>query len=311
VAGRNYHEREALESMRLTGLLQWLLPLGVLAVGMATAPLHAGEVQARRAIPAPDSPSVEMLDAEARARAAMALDPPDWAAAREAFLAAAETGSATAMSYLGWLYEEGLGVERDGSVAAGWYASAALAGAYDFSVKLGWMYLSGDGVPRDRDTAEAWFGRGIEAGYAPARIAWASVLIADALGGKNPDGVFEARELLLAALDDGYTVASFFLARLYIEGIGSHPVDDGLAARYTRIGADTGNAQMQGWLAFMYLEGRGVEEDVISAAMWANLAASGGDSLGEQIRQALEETLAPEDIHEARQRAVAWAMSQR
>ena len=297
--------------MRVTGLSRWLLPLGVLAVGAAIAPLHGAEVQARGAIPAPGSPTVVPLDAEARAHAAMALDPPDWAAAREAFREAAEAGSTTAMSYLGWLYEEGHGVGRDGAQAAAWYGKAALAGAHDFSVKLGWMHLSGDGVPSDRDAAAAWFGRGIEAGYAPARIAWASVLIADALGGKHPEGAFEARELLLAALDDGYTVASFFLARLYIEGIGSHPVDDGLAARYTRIGADTGNAQMQGWLALMYLEGRGVEEDAISAAMWANLAASGGDSLGEQIRQALEGSLAPEDIHAARQRAVAWAMSRR
>jgi uncharacterized protein len=297
--------------MRITGPLRWLLPLGVLAVGAAVAPSQASEFQAGASIPAPDSPAVELRDAEARAHAAMALEPPDWAAAHEAFLEAAEAGSTTAMSYLGWLYEEGHGVARDGAVAAEWYARAALAGAHDFSVKLGWMYLSGDGVPRDRDAAAAWFGRGIEAGHSPARIAWASVLIADALGGKHPDKVFEARALLLAALEDGYKVASFFLARLYIEGIGGHPVDDALAARYTRIGADTGNAQMQGWLALMYLEGRGVAEDPISAAMWANLAASGGDSIGEQIRQALEGSLAPEDVHEARQRAVAWAMSRR
>lgn len=281
--------------MRVSGYLRWILLLGVMAVGTAVAPLHASETH----------------DAETRAHAAMALEPPDWAAAREAFLEAAETGSTTAMSYLGWLYEEGHGVERDAARAAEWYGRAALAGAHDFSVKLGWMYLSGEGVPRDREAAEAWFGRGIEAGHSPARIAWASVLIADALGGKHPDGVFEARELLLAALDDGYTVASFFLARVYIEGIGSQPVDDELAARYTRIGADTGNAQMQGWLAYMYLEGRGVEKDAINAATWANLAASGGDSLGDQIRQSLEESLAPEEIHEARQRAVAWAMSRR
>jgi uncharacterized protein len=292
--------------MCITRLLRWVLLPGVFAAALSLAPLRA-----EPPVPAQDALSAERPGAEARAHAAMALDPPDWAVAREAFLAAAETGSATAMSYLGWIYEEGLGVARDGSMAAAWYGRAALAGAHDFSVKLGWMYLSGEGVPRDRDAAEAWFRRGIEAGHSPARIAWASVLIADALGGKHPEGVFEARALLLAALEDGFTVASFFLARLYIEGIGGHPMDEGLAARYTRIGADTGNAQMQGWLAFMYLEGRGVEEDPISAAMWANLAASGGDSLGEQIRQVLEGRLAPEDIHEARQRAVAWALSRR
>lgn len=248
--------------------------------------------------------------AEARAHEFMALDPPDWTAAREALEAAAAQGSPTAMSYLGWIYELGHGVDADGELAAAWYAKAAEAGAHDFAVKLGWMYLGGEGVPRDRGKAEAWFASGIEAGHSPARIAWASVLIADALGGQNTEKVNEAHELLETALADGYPVAAFFLARLYIEGIGGHPVDDELAARYTQIGAATGNAQMQGWLALMYLQGRGVEEDAISAAMWANLAAAGGDSMGNQIRLALEQELPAEAVEEARQRAVDWALQQ-
>lgn len=250
-------------------------------------------------------------DAEAQAHAHMALEPPDWDAARAAFAEAAEQGSPTAMSYLGWMYEEGHGVVRDGDQAAEWYGRAARAGAHDFAVKLGWMYLGGDGVARDREQAEFWFRHAFDAGHAPARIAWASVLIADAQGGRDPERVFEARELLEQALDEGLTLAAYFLARIYIEGIGAQAVDDDLAAYFTRLGADGGHAQMQGWLAFMYANGQGVDQDLVTAAKWANLAAANGDSLGHGLRLMLDEQLDPEQIHEARQRAVDWALEQR
>jgi uncharacterized protein len=250
-------------------------------------------------------------DPETRAHAFMALDPPDWESAREAFQEAAEAGSPTAMSHLGWIYEQGHGVPQDGGKAAEWYARAARAGAHQFAIKLGWMYLGGDGVARDRAQAEFWFARAIEAGHAPARIAWASVLIADAQGGREPERVSEARELLVTALDEGYPLAAFFLARLYIEGIGGHPVDAERAAHYTRIGAEDGNSQLQGWLAFMYFEGRGVARDLVTAAMWANLAAAAEDSLGQQLLPVIEEELLPAQIQEARQRAAAWALERR
>jgi uncharacterized protein len=246
---------------------------------------------------------------EARAHAYMALDPPDWESARAAFEEAAEAGSPTAMSYLGWMYEEGHGVAPDGELAAHWYGRAALAGAHDFAIKLGWMYLAGDGVTRDREQAEHWFRQAIDAGHAPARTALASVLIADALGGRETERVFEARSLLEEALEEGHLLAAYFLARLYIEGIGGHPVEDGLALHYTRIGAESGHAQMQGWLAFMYYEGRGLEADPVVAAKWANLAAAEGDSLGNQLRLVLEEQLEPDQIEEARRRAVEWALA--
>ncbi|MCA1789069.1 MAG: sel1 repeat family protein [Thioalkalivibrio sp.] len=250
-------------------------------------------------------------DAEARAHAHMALEPPDWDAARAAFAEAAEQGSPRAMSYLGWMYEEGHGVARDGEQAADWYGRAVRAGAHDFAVKLGWMYLGGDGVAQDREQAEFWFRHALAAGHVPAQVAWASVLIADAQGGRDAERVFEAQELLEQALEDGHDLAAYFLARIYIEGIGAQPVDDDLAAYYTRLGADDGHAQMQGWLAFMHANGQGVERDLVAAAHWANLAAANGDTLGGQLRLMLDEQLDPEQVREARQRAVDWALQQR
>ncbi|MBK1646761.1 hypothetical protein CKO25_19385 [Thiocapsa imhoffii] len=252
----------------------------------------------------------ESVDAESRAHALMRQDPPDWTGARAAFEEAAEAGSPSAMSYLGWIYETGQGIPKSGEQAAHWYARAARAGAHQYAVKLGWMYLGGDGVRADRAQAETWFNSAITADYAPARIAWASVLIADAQGGRDPERVEEARTLLEDALADGQSLAAYFLARLYIEGIGGHPVDPDRAAHYTRIGAENGDARLQGWLASMYYQGRGVPEDRMTAAMWASLAAAEGDPFGEQIYLVLEASLSPEEIAEARRRADTWALTQ-
>ena len=281
----------------MTGAWRWRLSLAVVFFSTAAAAEPSG------------MQSVD--DPEARAHVHMAQDPPDWSAARDAFAEAADSGSSTAMAYLGWIHEEGHGVPRDGGKAAKWYGRAAMAGADDFAVKLGWMYLGGQGVDSNRDLAEHWFRHAIDAGHGPARIAWASVLIADAQGGLNPESVFEARELLEVALEEGFELASYFLARLFIEGIGAHPVEDDMAAYYTRIGAESGDSRMQGWLALMFAEGRGVERNLVQASKWANLAAANGDRMGEDLRLVLEQELEPEAVQEARRLAVEWALEQR
>lgn len=249
------------------------------------------------------------MNPERLAHEAMARNPPDWDAARRFFMQAAESGSDRAMSYLGWIYETGQGVTADGARAAYWYARAVDAGAMDYAVKLGWMYLAGEGVPRDRQQAESWFKRAIDAGHAKARTALASVLIADAQGGRDPERVMEARELLEGALVQGHSLAAFFLARLYLEGISGHPIDDERAAHYTRIGAEAGHPQMQGWLALMLHQGRGLERDDVEALSWAIQAAANDDVLGQQLRPFIEADLGTDEQVEAQRRATLRSVS--
>ncbi|WP_181358911.1 tetratricopeptide repeat protein [Pseudothauera lacus] len=258
------------------------------------APAHAGDGGA--------------AEHEARAHQAMNLEPPDWVLAREQFEHAAAGGSARAASYLGWMYENGHGVPPDHRLAAQWYERTARAGVPDYAVKLGWMYMGGSQLPADRERAEYWFGEAITAGHLPANIALASVLIADALGGLAPERVFEARPLLEQALDGGLPLAAFFLARLYVEGIGGHPRDEVLGARYTRISAEDGQALMQGWLARMYLTGSGVPEDRQEAAFWAALAAAGDDPLGRQLHAALSQELDDDSRRAVLERTMRWVL---
>jgi uncharacterized protein len=245
---------------------------------------------------------------EAAALRLIEAESPDWISARAQLLRAAELGSVRAKSYLGWMSENGHGIEVDPQAAARWYAEVADAGVHEFAIKLGWMYLGVIGP--DREAAERWFRHAIDAGHLPANVALASVLIADALGGLATERVFEARSLLEAALDGGERVAAFFLARLYVEGVGGHPVMADLGARYTRIAAEDGHAQMQGWLALMHLKGDGVAIDRMEAAFWAAVAAGNGDPLGRKLHEALAAELSADERKAVMNRSLLWAFDQ-
>lgn len=204
--------------------------LGLLGLMAAIGPVAAA------------APEASTPGDEATAHALMRAEPPDWDAARRAFAGAAEAGSATAMAHLGWFHEQGHGVPVSAPLAAFWYEQAFHAGARHLALKLGWLYL-GDGVLRDRALAERWFRRAIAAGDLAANVALASVLIADAQGGIDPERVDEALALLQPALDGGVMVASYFLARIHLEGIGTQPVDHRRGLAYAELGAAHGYPQ--------------------------------------------------------------------
>src|SRR5690606_5637023 len=143
-------------------------------------------------------------------------------------------GSLPAMSHVGWLHEQGLGAPVNLVEAARWYAPVAQAGQDDFSLKLGWLYLQPELGP-DREQSEHWFQTAIARNSAAARVALASVLVADALGGQHPERVVEAHALLETALDQGHPLASRFRARIHVEEIGGHPSTPESRLHYTRL----------------------------------------------------------------------------
>ncbi|GAB6041450.1 SH3 domain-containing protein [Endothiovibrio diazotrophicus] len=77
-------------------------------------------------------------------------------------------GDATAQCYLGYLYEQGLGVKRDLQRAVSWYRN----GATDAPLcqrSLGLLYRDGRGVGQDLREAVRWFRRAAFRGDTPAR----------------------------------------------------------------------------------------------------------------------------------------------
>jgi TPR repeat protein len=77
----------------------------------------------------------------------------DHAAALKGFRALAEQGDPNAMSNLGLMYANGLGVDVDFTAARGWFEKAASQGHIGAINNLGGMYEMGQGVPQSYQEA--------------------------------------------------------------------------------------------------------------------------------------------------------------
>ena len=217
----------------------------------------------------------------------------------------ADPSDAPAMTLLGELYNQGLGVRQDPKEAARWYRLAADRGDPHAMSSLGLMSADGRGIRKDPAAARAWFEKaagfreptaaynlallllatGSEADIAKAagllRIA-ADAELGDAqhdLGvlyarGKGvPQSADEAAKLYLRAAKNGSIAGEVELAIALFNGDGIAK-NEAQAARLFRRAALRGNAIAQNRLARVYAMGRGVPRNLIEAAAW-HLMASG------------------------------------
>jgi hypothetical protein len=70
---------------------------------------------------------------------------------------AAEQGHTRAQNYLGWMYENGVGVLQDYAEAVKWWRMAAEQGSASAQNNLGIMYHYGRGVVQDDVVAHMWW----------------------------------------------------------------------------------------------------------------------------------------------------------
>ncbi len=244
----------------------------------------------------------------------------------------ADPDDAAAMTLIGELYLQGLGLPQDFERAAEWFALAARLDDPAAHFALGSMRLEEDGIGRDTAAARRHFEAAAEAGHAPASYNLALILLET--GGEG--GAEEAARLLQQAADAEIPQAQHALGLLYREGrgveenppratalfhraarngdlegmveyasavfngIGVAP-DEERAAAWFRKAAWRGNPVAQNRLALLYAFGRGVEKDLVEAAAWHLLAAGQGLD-DKRLDEALGE-LSEEQLAEARARA--------
>ncbi|MFZ1415708.1 MAG: caspase family protein [Defluviicoccus sp.] len=89
----------------------------------------------------------------------VAHDRANYATALKVWLPQAEAGDAKAQTYVGEIYEKGLGTAADYGAAAEWYRKAAEQNYAPAQVNLGSLYERGQGVPRDPQQAVSWYRR--------------------------------------------------------------------------------------------------------------------------------------------------------
>ena len=128
---------------------------------------------------------------------------------------------------------------------------------------LGELYANGLGVGRDDIKAAQWYKMAAATGNRDALFALAMFAFEGRAGAANPA---EGARLLGDAAKLGHPVASYNLGLLYLQG-QQFAQDFGRAAELFRVAADAGNPEAQYALATMYKEGRGVPKDVKQAAL--------------------------------------------
>lgn len=214
---------------------------------------------------------------------------------------------ASAMTLLGELYNQGLGVKLDAKKAAEWYQLAATRGDANALAALGLMALDGRGMDKNPTQGRTWLEQAAAKGQPAACYNLALLLLASpsatdleravallrkaaqaeipdaqhALGvlylqGRGVDrDAAEAAKLFERAAQNGSSVGEVEYAILLFNGQGV-PASESQAARYFRRAAAKGNAIAQNRLARLLAAGRGVPQNRIDAAAWHILAAAQG-----------------------------------
>jgi len=134
---------------------------------------------------------------------------------------------------------------------------------------LGELYSNGLGVPLDDAKAAKWYRLAADRGDRDAMFALAIFNISHR-GGLHDRA--EAARLFASAAKLGHAAAAYDLGLLYLEG-QQFPQDYARAAELFRAASDQGNSEAQYALATLYKEGKGVEKDPVEAARLLAAAA--------------------------------------
>jgi uncharacterized caspase-like protein len=96
-------------------------------------------------------------DCEIRGGEYVAYDRADYRTSLNVWLPQAQAGDKEAQTYVGEIYEKGLGVAPDYALAATWYRKAAAQGHSRAQINLGFLYEKGLGVEKDPMQALSWY----------------------------------------------------------------------------------------------------------------------------------------------------------
>ena len=189
------------------------------------------------------------------------------------FIKSAEKGNAKAQCYLGYLYENSIGVEKSDIEAVNWYTKAAEQGDTLAQNNLGSMYREGRGVPKNYEEAVRWFRVAANQGHALAQY---NLAIMYQIGAGVKQDEAEAVKWYREAANQGLAQAQYNLGNMYRIGNGMKEKDESEAVKWFKKAAEQGLADAQHNLGYMYYNGCGIEKNVDEAVKWLNMAAAQG-----------------------------------
>ena len=187
----------------------------------------------------------------------------DYANALEQLKILAEADDAKAQNNLGYMYLNGIGVEKDFKKAFHWYRKSATQGVAEAQHSLGFIYAEGLGTAAVPTLALKWY-----------RL----------------------------AAEQGLSQAQFNLAYMHENSIGIRRDDEEVLKWYTAA-AQQGNLVAQNKLGNMYLSGNGTGIDLLQAYAWFGVAVAGGYEQALSAREAIAVQLDDSELDQAREMA--------
>ena len=184
----------------------------------------------------------------------------------------ADSGDPAAMTRLGALFQQGIGVPQSYAEALKWYLRAADLGEVEAMSDIGTLYLIGQGVSTDYVEAMKWYQRAIEGGSLTAMVNVAKMYyFGVGLARSYP----EAAKWFQVASARGSAAAMNSLGLMYDGGLGVAQ-DRGAAATLLKRAARLGYGAAMANLGSMYEKGAGVENNPVEAYAWMDAALKAG-----------------------------------
>ncbi|NNE39600.1 MAG: sel1 repeat family protein [Marinicaulis sp.] len=196
----------------------------------------------------------------------------EFAAAHKIAAPIAAAGEPDAQHLIGYIYERGLGVQRDVMRAIDLYARAAAGGHADSQFALGELAFTGAFAKQDDAKAFAWYKRAAENGHTRGQTRL-GFMYANGLG-VDPDPA-KAKELFETAGAAGDPEAQYNLGAIYLSGAGV-AVDYKKSAAWFEQAAIQGHPGSQYNLALLYDSPFLGEPDIQKTAKWMGEAAKAG-----------------------------------
>ena len=198
----------------------------------------------------------------------------EYADAKEILLPLTFTHDGWAEYNMGQLYQWGLGVDKNDTIAMSWYKKAATDNYANAYYRIGSYYVNGTLQPKDIAKAIEYYKKGIEAGSGDAvyQLAW---LYYD---GKDIQQDYpEALRLFLKGSDMGNVKSLSMAGYMYEMGLGTEK-NQTLANSLYKMAAEKGNAAAQYNMGLIYEFGKGTETDQDEALKWYMMSAKQDDA---------------------------------
>ncbi|KAF9976351.1 copper transport protein ctr1 [Actinomortierella ambigua] len=190
----------------------------------------------------------------------------------KALLTRASKDDVEALLALASIYENGIGVDRDDSMAFKWYLRAAELHSTLAEAKTGDNFYHGRGTPKDLEAAVHWRRQAAEKGHSEAQLNLG--LMYDNGRGVVQDYT-EAASWYRKSAEQGNAIAQNNLGLMYQSGYGVVR-DYAKALSWYHKSADQGSSTAQNNIGVLYENGIGVASDKVEARSWYRKSAEQG-----------------------------------